>query len=79
VLSLREINTELKKPAPAPVSTGATPGAAFYPPDERAGFNFGKAICALIESLRVNETDFLRGLLRFIETSCDKKTPTFFK
>lgn len=35
-----------------------------YPPDERAGFNFGKAICALIEALAVNEDDFIRGMMK---------------
>lgn len=59
--SLREINARLKQATPA-----ANP--EYYPPAERAGFNFGRAVCTLIETIYVNNIEeaaaFLRGLLK---------------
>jgi len=58
--TLKEINLKLAEQS--------APDPNFYPPAERAGFNFGKAICNLIETFGVDETAFIRGLLKPIIT-----------
>jgi hypothetical protein len=52
-MTLKEINSAL-----------AEKRREHYPPDERAGFNYGKAICSMIESLAINEDDFIRGMMK---------------
>lgn len=54
--TLKEINLKLAQQS--------APDPNFYPPAERAGFNFGKAVCNLIETFGVDETAFIRGVLK---------------
>ena len=56
--SVRDVNLALKK------------DPAFYPSDERAGFNFGKAIVALVETLRLGkegEIKVIEGIIKPLE------------
>ena len=54
--SVKDVNLKLSQ------HTTADPG--YYPPAERAGFNFGKDICSLVEALEIPADEFFRGLLK---------------
>jgi hypothetical protein len=58
--TLKEINLKLAEQS--------APDPNFYPPAERAGFNFGKAVCSMIETFNVDEIAFIRGILKPIIT-----------